>query len=304
MMNTELIQLKEVVKKFGRNIVLDGVNLSIPENQITGIIGASGEGKSTILKLIVGFYKPTKGEITYLRRSIYNDLTHVSKTFGFATDDGSFYGNLTVKENLHHFGYLYNMKRKEVWTRGKELLDFVGLSEAENTRARNLSVGMKKRLDFACSMMHSPAVLIMDEPTADLDPLLRKQILSMIRILRDKGTTIVLTTQLLEEMDSLCDKIAILHDKKIVEEGEPSAIRAKYRVNNLNDVFEKIFSRQINNLKTEKKARKPRAEKKQDKPEEVIPETADTTTNIVENVENIEEEKKELTTDLSGGENE
>jgi ABC-2 type transport system ATP-binding protein len=244
-MNTELIQLEEVVKRFGKNAVLEGVNLSIPENKITGIIGASGEGKSTILKLIIGYYKPTHGRVTFLKRNIYNDLNHVNKTFGFATEDGSFYGNLTVKENLYHFGYLYNMKRDEVKFRADELLDFVGLSHAKKTRAKYLSVGMKKRLDLACALMHVPEVLIMDEPTADLDPLLRKQILSMIRKIRDSGTTIILTTQILEEMDDLCDKIAILHDRQIVEEGPPDKIRRKYGMKSLNGVFEKIFSGKV-----------------------------------------------------------
>lgn len=256
-MNTELIQLKKVVKKFGKNVVLDGVDLSIPENQITGIIGASGEGKSTILKLIIGFYKPNSGDVLYLKRSVYQDLNHHNKIFGFATDDGSFYGNLTVKENMHHFGYLYNMERAEVKKRAQELLEFVGLEKAQNTRSRDLSVGMKKRLDFACSMMHTPEVLIMDEPTADLDPLLRKQILKMIKTIKDRGTTIVLTTQLLEEMDHLCDKIAILCNKKIVEEGTPASIRAKYKAGSLNEVFEKIFAKNIESEKKKEEKPKP-----------------------------------------------
>ena len=268
-MNTEIIQLKGVVKKFHNNVVLDNVNLSIPEDQITGIIGASGEGKSTILKIMIGFYKPNKGEVLYLKRSVFNDLDHVNKTFGFATEDGSFYTNLTVEENLHHFGYLYNMKHSEVNKRAKELLHFVGLADAANTRAKYLSVGMKKRLDFACSMVHTPKILIMDEPTADLDPLLRKQILTLIRKLKNQGTTIVLTTQLLEEMDTLCDKIAILCNKKIVEEGSPEKIRAKYKANSLNDVFEKIFAKyDVKEKKQIEKKDSPLVEKQNIKKEE------------------------------------
>jgi ABC-2 type transport system ATP-binding protein len=241
--NTEFIQLKDVVKKFGSNVVLDGVDLSIPEGKITGIIGASGEGKSTVLKLIIGFYRPTKGEVLYLKRSVYEDIGHLHKTFGFATEDGSFYDSLTVIENLHHFGRLYHVHGKELKARAEEVLKFVGLENAAKTKAKNLSVGMKKRLDFACSIMHKPNVLIMDEPTADLDPLLRKQILSLIKSINKEGTTIILTTQLLEEMDTLCDKIAILCERKIVEEGEPGKIKKKYHVSGLNDVFHKIFSK-------------------------------------------------------------
>jgi len=244
-MDTEIIQLKNVTKRFKKNLVLDGINLSIPEKQITGIIGASGEGKSTILKLIIGFYKPTKGEVLYLRRNVLKDLKNIRTSFGFATEDGSYYEDLTVRENVFHFGRLYKMKRSELKKRVKEVLHLVELTNAERTRAKNLSVGMKKRLDIACAIVYNPQVLILDEPTADLDPILRDEILNLIKKIKAHGTTVVFTTQLLEEMDKICDKIAILHNKKIVEEGNPNKIKNKYRAGNLNDVFDKIFGRRI-----------------------------------------------------------
>ncbi|MBX4196655.1 ABC transporter ATP-binding protein [Candidatus Pacearchaeota archaeon] len=261
-MNTELIQLKGVVKQFGKNLVLDGVSLSIPEGKITGIIGASGEGKTTVLKMLIGFYKPTKGDVLYLKRSVYEDLHHINKTFGFATEDGSFYESLTVKENLHHFGRLYKIQGPDVKARAEELLKFVGLDHAANTKAQNLSVGMKKRLDLACSMMHRPDVLIMDEPTSDLDPLLREQILNLIKHINKQGTTVIITTHILEEMDEICDKVAILCNKKIVEEGDPLKIRAKYGASNLNKVFEKIF------WKGERKAERDRLRKEEEQMKE------------------------------------
>ena len=261
-MNTELIQLKEVSKKFGKNVVLENLDLDIPEKQITGIIGASGMGKSTILKLIIGFYKPDKGKILYLKRNVLKDSKNIKQTFGFSTEDGSFYEDLTVRENLFHFGSLYNIKRKKIKEKTKELLDFVGLSDSSNTKAGNLSVGMKKRLDFACSLIHEPEVLILDEPTADLDPLLRKQILSMIVKVKKQGTTVVLTTQLLDEMDEICDKIAILHNKKIVENDTPQRIKSKYSTNDLNNVFEKVFSKKKD---PEKKSNNKTKEKKEHK---------------------------------------
>src|SRR3989344_460042 len=240
-MNTEFIQLKDVVKRFKKNLVLDGINLNITEGNITGIIGASGEGKTTILKLLVGFYKPTKGKILYLKRDVHTDFKNIYKKFGFSTEDGSFYENLTVRENLFHFGRLYKMRERDVKSRTRDLLRFVDLEKAEKTRAKNLSVGMKKRLDLACSMMHNPEVLILDEPTADLYPLLRRQILSLILDIRKRGTTVVLTTQLLEEMDLICDNVAILFNRKIIEQGNPDRIKDKYNATSLNDVFGKIF---------------------------------------------------------------
>jgi len=243
-MDSELIEFKEVSKRFGKNVVFDSICLAIPEGKITGVIGASGEGKSTLLKLIAGFYEPDKGKIFYRKREIKKDRDTISRLFGLAIEDGSFYEKLTVQENLFHFGFLYGVNKKILKERVKELLSFVGLDEAKNTVAENLSVGMKKRLDLACSLMHNPAVLILDEPTADLDPLLRKQMLDLIKHINSLGTTVILTTQLLEEAEEVCEKVLILFNDKIVEENKPSQIIKKYGCSNLNQVFNKIFTKE------------------------------------------------------------
>lgn len=242
-MDDELIKFKGVRKKFGKNLVLDSVDIDFPEKKITGIIGASGEGKTTVLKLLVGFYKPTKGKIFYSKRNINEDMKNIRKIFGFATEDGSFYYTLTVYENLFHFGSLYNIKKKILKERIEKLLKLVGLENARNTSAKNLSMGMKKRLDVAISLITNPKVLIMDEPTADLDPLLRRDMMRLIKKINQRGTTIILTTQILGEMENLCDKIAILFEKNITEVGTPNSIKSKYKSSNLNHVFNKIFSK-------------------------------------------------------------
>jgi len=240
-MDDKLIQFKKVTKKFGNNTVLDSINLTIPEGKITGIIGASGEGKSTILKMMISFYKPTKGEIYYLKRNILKNLTKITNIFGFAIEDGSFYEKLSVEENLFHFGRLYGVKRKILKERTAEIISLVGLTKAENTLAKNLSLGMKKRLDVGCSLIHNPSILVLDEPTADLDLVLREQMMHLIKNINSHGTTIVLTTQLLDEAEELCDKVAILFNEKIIEEESPSKLKKKYKASDLNEVFKKIF---------------------------------------------------------------
>jgi len=241
-MDDELIEFKEVTKRFGKNTVLNGINLSIPEGKITGIIGASGEGKSTILKMIVSFYKPTKGKIYYRKTSAIKNKKIISKIFGLAIEDGSFYEKLTVEENLFHFGRLYKIKRKELRKRREELLSLMGLTKARKTMAENLSIGMKKRLDIACALIHNPSVLILDEPTADLDPLLRKQMLQLIKNINAHGTTVIITTQLLSEAEELCEKVAILFNEEIIIQDSPKNIKQKYNSKTLDEVFQKIFS--------------------------------------------------------------
>lgn len=242
-MNDKLIEFKEVTKRFGKNTVLNSINFAIPEGKVTGIIGASGEGKSTILKMIASFYKPTSGKIFYFNRDILKDVKNIKTSFGIAIEDGSFYENLTVEENLLYFGKLYHVKRKVLIPRVNGLMHFVGLIDAKDILSKNLSMGMKKRLDIACSLVHKPSVLILDEPTADLDPLLRFQIMKIIKKINSHGTTVILTTQLLNEAEDICDKIAILFNEKIQEHGTPEEIKKKYHVKNLDDAFRKIFSK-------------------------------------------------------------
>lgn len=241
-MDDELIEFRGVSKKFGKNVVFQDVDLAIPEGEITGIIGASGEGKSTMLKLLAGFYKPSKGKIYYRKREVCKDRSNIKRLFGLAIEDGSFYEKLTVKENLFHFGRLYNINRKVLVERIDELMRLVGLGNAKDTIAENLSIGMKKRLDIACSMIHNPAILVLDEPTADLDPLLRKQIIKIIKEINANGTTIILTTQLLEEAEEICKKVIILFNENIKEQESPRKIMLKYNCSDLNEVFQKIFT--------------------------------------------------------------
>ncbi len=255
-MNDKLIEFKGVTKRFGKNVVLDSIDLTIPEGKITGIIGASGEGKSTILKLISSFYLPTKGKIFYLGRSIQKDISNISKFFGLSIEEGSFYEKLTVKENLFHFGGLYSVKKNVLKKRTEEIISLVGLEQAEDTLARDLSVGMKKRLDIGCSLVNKPTLLVLDEPTADLDPLLRKQIMDLVKKINSHGTTIVLTTQLLDGAEEMCDNIAILFNEKIVEEGTSKKIKTKYKSSDLNGVFTKIFSKKNRKAYQESKKKK------------------------------------------------
>lgn len=243
MVDSELIKFKKVTKRFGKNLVLSSNTFDIPENKITGLIGSSGSGKTTVLKLIIGTYRPTKGEVVYLKKNIRKKRKDIEKYFGFSTEDGSFYSKLTVKENIHYFGRLQRMKKKDIYRNCEKLMKLVGLEYAKDTLAENLSIGMKKRLDISCALIHSPKVLIMDEPTSGLDPVLRKEIIKLIKVINKRGTTIILTTQLLGEADSLLDNVLMLYNRKIVENGSPKEINKRYKKDSINDVFEEIVKK-------------------------------------------------------------
>ena len=223
------IEIKGVSKTFGKNIVLNNLNLSIPYGEIFGILGKSGSGKTTLLNILIGFIHPDKGNITFQSRDINYDLFEVRKQFGFAAQEGSFYPTLTVEETLTYFGKMYNKNSDYIKKRISKLLSLVELGKKENVVAGNLSAGMQKRLDIACSLIHDPKIVVLDEPTQDLDPALRREILDLLKkINKEEETTIILTTHLLGEVEVICDRVAILHENTIIKQGT---------VDELEDIF-------------------------------------------------------------------
>jgi ABC-2 type transport system ATP-binding protein len=232
--NETLVKLSKISKSFGKNHVLDEVELNIRKGDIVGIIGLSGSGKSTLLNILIGFYSADDGVVAFRRGSsnryapILKNREEVRNIFGYSPQDPSFYRRLTTWENLNHFGSLHKIPRKERKELIKKLLSDMGLSHAKDTLSGNLSGGMQRRLSIACAIIHNPHVLILDEPTADLDPFMRKGIWNLINEINKRGTTIILTSHFLSEVEGLCNRIAILHDKKIQAYGSPDDLKSAF----------------------------------------------------------------------------
>jgi ABC-2 type transport system ATP-binding protein len=224
----DFIYFDHVTKDFGKRSILDNLTLSIPSEGIMGIMGLSGCGKTTLLNVLVGFWKPSKGRVFYNGIDIYGNKRVMDQMFGFATQAGSVYPKLTVEENLCYFGRMYNMRKKDIDDRIEELLPLIGLQDSRLELAENLSTGMFRRLDIACSMVHNPKVLLLDEPTGNLDPVLRKRLMALIKKINDHGTKVIVTSHLLGEVEKICDTLAILHKGKIIEMGSPSELKDKY----------------------------------------------------------------------------
>lgn len=250
-----LLQIHNLFKKFGKHVVLEDITFDVEKGDLLGVIGLSGSGKTTLLNILIGFYKQNKGDILLQDKKLSKNIRIIRQLFGFATQGGSFYDKLTVRENLAYFGRLYGMNSKQVKDRTAELLSFLSLEDAIDVLAENLSKGMQRRLDMACAMLHGPRVLIMDEPTEDLDPGLRKEILGLIKKINQTGTTIIMTSHLLREMENVCSKIVIIHNGKILEVGSPDDIKTSYSRNeeihvetypgNYNAILKKISRRDI-----------------------------------------------------------
>jgi len=198
------IKLEGVEKRFGKNIVLRNISFEIPKGKIFGIIGVSGSGKTTLLRLVVGYYRPTKGQVTFNQKDLHKQSRSMARNFGFASQENSFYGDLTTEENVRFFGRLYGLKGDQLNSRVEYVLRVVELSEYKKVLSRNLSGGMKRRMDLACAIVHDPSILILDEPTEDLDPILRRELLGLIKKINSTGTTVIFTTHLLDEAEYLC----------------------------------------------------------------------------------------------------
>lgn len=249
------IQFENITKSFGRKIIIDNLNLNIKYKDIFGIIGKSGSGKTTLLSVLIGFLKPDKGQVLFQSRDIYRDLQSVQQQFGFAAQEGSFYPKLTVDENLEYFGKMYNLKSNILKEKIPQLLKLVELEDAHDLIAWKLSSGMQKRLDIACALIHDPKVLILDEPTEDLDPALRNEVLDLLqKINKEKDITIIITSHLLDEVEYLCNNVAILDKKKIIDYGNINELKNKY--SKYSEVSLEIEDRDYNHIIKKLKRRK------------------------------------------------
>ncbi len=237
-----LVVFDAISKCFGKKKVIKNLTLSIHPNEIFGIIGRSGAGKSTLLKLLIGFYTVDSGTIWYKGKNITTNTSFLKRIIGFCTQENSFYPELTVHENIFYYGKLYSLSSADLKKQEHDVLGLVGLSSSKNTVAGDLSGGMKRRLDFAISLIHNPAVLILDEPTSGLDPITEKIIWNLIKNLSSKGISIIVISHMLDFVEKYCDMIGFLSEGQIILNASPSTLRKKYSTKQtFAEIFEHII---------------------------------------------------------------
>ncbi|MBU0536556.1 MAG: ABC transporter ATP-binding protein [Nanoarchaeota archaeon] len=211
-----LLSLNGITKSFGKRKVLDNLFLDLYPKEIVGLIGRSGCGKSTLIKVLVGYYTPDHGQIIYIKKNITKKFSRVKDIVGYTTQENSFYEKLTVYENMAYYANLYNITGKDKKVRIKELLEVVKLHGARNVLAGDISGGMKRRLDFAISLLHRPKLVILDEPTTGLDPVLVDNFWKIVTdIVQKQNITVLVSSHLLSEVKDNCARAAVLHQGKI-----------------------------------------------------------------------------------------
>ena len=213
----DVLTLRNLHKAFGRQKVLQGIDLTVPQHSIFGFIGKNGAGKTTTMKTILGLEKADAGELYIMQEPVVFGNTRTNRYIGYVSDVPEFYGFMTAWEYLQLCAEISGLAAQKVKTRIDELLQLVGLSETGKKRCATFSRGMKQRLAIAQGLLNEPKLLIADEPTSALDPQGRKEILTILEKAKEK-TTVLFSTHILSDVESICDSIAILHEGKIYVE--------------------------------------------------------------------------------------
>ncbi len=219
------IRVKGLKKRFGGDEeILKGVDLTVERGEIFGLIGPSGSGKSTLLRILTGYLEPSEGTVEVLGRPPAGFSKGERRRVGFMPQGFVLYGQLSVRQNLNFVAGLYGLGFRERRRRVREALEFVELWEHRRKAAADTSGGMQRRLQLAAAIVHEPELLFVDEPTANLDPILRRRFWEEFRDLSGEGRTLFVTTQYVGEAE-LCDRVGLLADGKLVAVGTPEELR-------------------------------------------------------------------------------
>ena len=221
-----VISVQSIQKRFGQKDALTNVSFDIPKGEIFGFLGPSGSDKTTLIKILTAQLAATNGEALVLGEPAKNMQQSKQKLrFGILTDNSGLYERLTIEENLDVYRQLYNLPKSSI----DKVLNFVNLTSERKKKINKLSKGMRQRVTLACAVIHEPELLFLDEPTSALDPVNTAHIYKGLRYLNERGTTIFLTTHDMAEAETLCNRVAFLHNGKIQEIGEPKELKKKYR---------------------------------------------------------------------------
>lgn len=225
-MNSVAIETAGLVKTFGDNRAVDGVDLTIPAGTVYGLLGPNGAGKTTTVKMLATLLRPDGGDAHVFGHDVVREADAVRSRVSLTGQYASVDEDLTGTENLVLLARLTGHGKKAAYSRAEQLLDAFGLSDASARQVKNYSGGMRRRIDIAASILNTPDLLFLDEPTTGLDPRSRNQVWDIVRAVVAHGTTVLLTTQYLDEADHLASRIAVIDDGKVIAEGTKGELKA------------------------------------------------------------------------------
>lgn len=229
-----VIKVTNLEVKYDRVTILKNISLNIKKGEIIGFLGPSGSGKTTLVKALIGMKAPTKGDIEVLGKKMPS-LEAIAQV-GYMAQSDALYEDLTALDNLLFFGELYDLKGKAAKARAMELLSLVDLEKDAHKAVKNYSGGMRRRLSLAIALIHSPELLILDEPTVGIDPVLRRSFWNEFERIKNNGGSIIVTTHVMDEAYH-CDRLSLIRDGEIIANGSPDEIISASGTQNIEEAF-------------------------------------------------------------------
>ena len=218
-MSKTVLSCRNLRKRFGQLVAVDGVGFEVGPGETYGLLGPNGAGKTTTVSMVCGLLDADEGDVVVDGRPITGEATKAKAAIGYVPQEIALYPDLTGAENLRFFGRLYGLRGDELGTRVGEMLELVELRDRADERVDRYSGGMKRRLNIAAGLLHSPKLLVLDEPTVGVDPQSRNAILENVEKLASEGVAVLYTTHYMEEAERLCDRVGIIDQGKIIAEG-------------------------------------------------------------------------------------
>lgn len=231
------VKTQKLRVKFGDFVALDEVSIELPAGKIIGFIGPSGAGKTTLIRSIVGRQKPTTGSIEIL--GVPAGSASLRRRMSYMTQEGSIYPDITVQQCLTYFATMFGVPRRVRSKEIRELLDTVDLTPQANQLIGSLSGGQKQRVSLAVALIGKPELLVLDEPTVGLDPVLREQIWNLFRTLASQGTSLIISSHVMDEAER-CDELVLIRDGNVLATGSPLELRKRTNSTNVEQSFLKL----------------------------------------------------------------
>ena len=230
------VQVNNLVKTFGSFRAIDDITFSVEKGEIFGFIGPNGAGKSTTIRMLCGILDQTSGNGTVEGFSIKTQPDKIKDIIGYMSQKFSLYNDLTVEENINFYAGIHNLPKEDSKARKDWIIEMSGLKGKEKLMTNGLSGGWRQRLSLGCAIIHRPKVVFLDEPTAGVDPISRREFWDLIRKLAKEGTTVFVTTHYMDEVE-FCDRIAMIYKGKIVAMGTPAELKIANKVPSLERLF-------------------------------------------------------------------
>lgn len=222
-----MIEIENLTKRYGATLAVDGVSLTAQPGEITGLLGPNGAGKSTTIACLSGLRTPSSGRVRVLGHDVVRDKRLALEQLGIVPQELALYDDLTARENLEYWGAAYGLRGAVLRNRVGDVLEQVGLADRADERVSRFSGGMQRRLNFGCALVHTPRVLLLDEPTVGVDPQSRVKLLELVRQQARAGATVLYTTHHMQEAEELCDSLAIVDHGKVIASGSLRELHAR-----------------------------------------------------------------------------